>query len=379
MATRARKHKSNEGGDNERKLAQLMKLLELGAIELPDVETDGKGVGFYADDLKPAKFSPELLKRLKAARLLNMRALAAPSVTLGKLPESAIVPVDKVTKKVWEKQDELFGGQSLAVDVARRSKKRVSASHKDIVVSLDLDNLEGVEILRKLTEFDRAVMNAVITLNVAGGRDVITPAMVYKILNPATTRYPSGKMVEQIGKSLDALMFTPVVIHIPGDYMPDGKPRDLKAALVPAKRLTSAVINGKAVDDPMQLYETPPLYVYADGMGQIARPSLKALAVPINMNADNVALKSYLTRRVWEMKRAKSNAKVPKTILWETVYKNMGVPSGTTEALKKKRGRIRATALQILDYWRDCGEIHGYEETTKGRAAYSVQIKPVYI
>lgn len=365
--------------ENERKLAQLMKLLELGAIELPDADTDGKGVGFYADDLKPAGFSPELLKRLKAAGLLSMRALAAPSVTLGKLPESAIVPVDKVTKKVWEKQEALFSGQSLAVDVARQSKKRVSTSHKDIVVSLDLDNLEGVEILRKLTEFDRAVMNAVITLNVAGGRDVITPRAVYKILNPATTRPASGKMVEQIGKSLDALMFTPVIIHIPGDYMPDGKPHDLKAPLVPAKRLTSAVINGKAVDDPMQLYETPPLYVYADGMGQIARPSLKALAVPINMNADNVALKSYLTRRVWEMKRAKSNAKVSKTILWETIYKNMGVPSGNTNALKKKRQRIRTTALQIFDYWRDCGEIHGYEETTRGRMAYSVQIQPVYL
>lgn len=364
---------------NERKLAQLMKLIELGAIELPDVDVDGDGVGFYADDLKPAKLTPELLERLKAAGLFHVRAQETPSFTLGKLPESAIVPVDKVTKKVWEKQQELFNRQIVSVDVARQSKKRVSAPHNDVVVSLDLDNLEGVEILRKLTEFDRAVMNAVITLNVAGGRDVITPAMVYKILNPATTRYPSGKMVKQIGKSLDALMFTPVVIHIPGDYMPDGKPRDLKAALVPAKRLTSAVINGKAVDDPMQLYETPPLYVYADGMGQIARPRLKALAVPINMNADNVALKSYLTRRVWEMKRAKSNPKVPRTILWETIYKNMGVPSGSTEALKKKRGRIRATALQILDYWRDCGEIHGYEENPKGRAAYSVKIQPVYL
>lgn len=70
---------------------------------------------------------------------------------------------------------------------------------------------------------------------------------------------------------------------------------------------------------------------------------------------------------------------MPKTILWETVYRNMGVPSGSTGALKKKRGRIRATALQILDYWRDCGEIHGYGETTKGRAAYSVRIQPVYI
>lgn len=364
--------------ENERKLAQLMKLIELGAIDLPDVETDDKGAGFYADDLEPAGFSPELLERLKAAGLLNVREHDAPSVTLGKLPESAIVPVDKVTKKVWEKQQELFNGQSLAVDVARKSKKRVSASHNDVVVSLDIDNLQGVEILRKLTEFDRAVMNAVITLNVAGGRDVVTASTVYKILNPAAKRYPSGKMLEQINKSLDALMFTPVIIHIPGDYTGDGKVINLKGYLVPAKRAT-VEINGKTVDDAMQLYETPPLYRFADCMGQIARPSLKALAVPINMNADNVALKSYLTLRVWEMKRAKSNGKVPKTILWETVYKNMGVPSGSTEALKKKRGRIRAIALQILDYWRDCGEIHGYEETTKGRAAYSVQIQPVYI
>lgn len=363
---------------NERKLAQLMKLIELGAIELLDVETDGEGAGFYADDLKTAKFSPDLLERLKAAGLLNVRAQEAPSVTLGKLPESAIIPVDKVTKKVWEKQQELISGQSLAVDVARQSKKRVSAARDGVVVSLDIDNLQGVEILRKLTEFDRAVMNAVITLNVAAGRDVITSRAVYKILNPATTRPASGKMLEQIGKSLDALMFAPVIIHIPGDFMPDGKARDLKSPLVPAKRGT-VKINGKTVDDAMQLYETPPLYVYADGMGQIARPTLKALAVPINMNHDNVALKSYLTRRVWEMKRAKSNAKVPKTILWETIYKNMGVPSGNTDALKKKRQRIRTTTLKILDYWSGCGEICGYDETTRGRTAYSVQIHPVYI
>lgn len=363
---------------NERKLAQLMKLIELGAIELPDVDVDGDGAGFYADDLKPAPFSPELLERLKAAGVLNTRATEVPTYTFGKLPESAIVPVDKVTKKVWEKQEDLFAGSNLYVGVAKKSKKRISAPGNDIVVSLDIDNLQGVEILRKLTEFDRAVMNAVITLNVAAGRDVITSRAVYKVLNPATTRPASGKMLEQIGKSLDALMFAPVIIHIPGDFMPDGKARDLKSPLVPAKRGT-VKINGKTVDDAMQLYETPPLYVYADGMGQIARPSLKALAVPINMNQDTVALKSYLTRRVWEMKRAKNNPNVKKTILWETIYKNMGVPSGNTAALKMKRKRVRTTALQILDYWRDCGEIAGYEDIPQGRTAYKLEIHPIYI
>lgn len=363
---------------NERKLAQLMKLIELGAIELPDVDVDGDGAGFYADDLKPAPFSPELLERLKAAGVLNTRANELPTYTFGKLPESAIVPVDKVTKKVWEKQEELFTGSNLSVDVSKKSKKRISAPGNDVVVSLDFDKLNGVEILRKLTEFDRAVMNAVITLNVSGGREVITPAMVYKILNPATKRYPNDKMAKQIGKSLDALMFTPVVLHIPAAIVGEDKDVNIKSALVPAKRGTMK-INGKTVVDGMMLYETPPLYRYANAMGQIARPSLKALAVPINMNQDNVALKSYLTRRVWEMKRAKNNPNVKKTILWETIYKNMGVPSGKTDALRKKRQRIRTTALQILDYWRDCGEIDGYTEKQQGRTAYSVNIRPVYI
>lgn len=363
--------------NSKRALAQLLKLIELGAIELPDVG----GAGFYADDLKPAKLTPELLARLKAAGIYHERATDSPDVpayTYGKLPESAIVPVDKVTKKVWEKQNELFAGSDLSVDVSRKSKKRTSSPHNDVVVSLDFDKLHGVEILRTLTEFDRAVMNAVITLNVAGGREAITPTMVYKILNPATKRYPGKTMVEQIGKSLDVLAFTPVVIHIPGIVAGDESEITIKSTLVPAKRGTMK-INGKTVADAMKLYETPPLYKYADIVGQIARPSLKALAVPINMNADAVALKSYLTRRVWEMKRAKGNPNVSKTILWATVYKNMGVPSGNTAALKMKRKRIRDTALQILDYWRDCGEIDGYEEKTQGRTAYSVNIRPAYI
>ena len=96
--------------NNKRKLEQLMRLIELGAIELPDMD----GVGFYADELKPAKLTPELVARLKAAGIYHERAdeSATESTEPANLPTkraritadqyaTSIEPTDAITKQIF--------------------------------------------------------------------------------------------------------------------------------------------------------------------------------------------------------------------------------------------------------------------------------------
>lgn len=351
---------------NERKLAQLMKLIELGAIDLPDAETDGKGAVFYADDLEPAGFSPELLERLKAAGLLNVRALPDDEptvrVTVTRKPADLLMSKSKVAAKAIEATRTDTPETPMMVSTGRKNSTAL--------VTLNYSLWDDIDATKHLTEYDESVHNAVSTLFEIGYRE-ISPGMIWKALGMDTR--PNAQQAERIRESYTKMTRIRVSIDATGEMSAYGDYTafHVEDNILPA-RLEMAEVNGKITRDCLVLRECPPLYAYSRLRKQVAAIPRGLLQVPkLQSREQNIALKNYLLKRIEAMK----NSSVSRVIRYAAVYDAIGVPKGgNRKAEINKRTRARRDVARVLDYWVCRGYIDGYKERRNMRTPDAVEV-----
>ena len=131
----------------------------------------------------------------------------------------------------------------------------------------------------------------------------------------------------------------------------------------------TATLNGNVLEC-LHLLRKPILYEYADKKNQIGRFDIKLLNSPINKTEEIITLQGYLYRRILSMK---GSSTMSKTIVYETVYNQIGVQASTDGALRKKKNKVRGQVKSIFDFWKQEGFILGYIEQTQNRI-YSVTI-----
>lgn len=122
----------------------------------------------------------------------------------------------------------------------------------------------------------------------------------------------------------------------------------------------------------------------------------KVLPAVISMGAERQAITAYLVRRIETMRKDEDNAnekkrnydrtragkdnpkevrdfrnpKVPRTILFDTIYENAGIEA----ASKQNAAKYRQFVLDVLEYYKLTGYIRDYRKQTKGRAIPGVEI-----
>ena len=104
---------------------------------------------------------------------------------------------------------------------------------------------------------------------------------------------------------------------------------------------------------------------------QIGRLDIRLLNSPVNKNEENITLQGYLYRRILSMK----GSNLSKTIVYDTVYKQLEVSAKSDGGLRKKKHKVRETAKTIFEYWKEQGFISGYSENYHGTECYSVTIR----
>ena len=304
---------------------------------------------------------------------------AIPKVnTKTRRPDTFLTPTDRVSNLAFNyevsKDNTIFyGGKQVPVAIEKKgSRKKI-----DTLVSIDFDEMEaqGVEITgsKQLTTFDREVHDAVVTLNVEGENEYITPQMIYQTMTGNPEARLVNRQAELISESTTKMMYSGLFIDASQEAAAYGFDSfKYKGHLLPAEKITAS-INGTVVEC-LHILRTPPLYDYANRKKQVGRVSIKLLNTPISKTEETATLQGYLLRRIMTIKNP-NNRQSP-NIVYDTIYKQLEIEAPTDGALRKKKADVRKKIKTILDYWKKEKFIKDYSENKKGQEMYSVTIKP---
>lgn len=279
-----------------------------------------------------------------------------------------IYPVDKVNSVLWNHLP--AGKHSIKLESSKDTKKG-----NIITGSLTLgflDSLpEGVEISKDITPYDLIIYTIAGNLYLAGN-DVFSLSAIAKVLKVSENQNTKDK----IQKSIDKMMFgTTIKVDVTeeitkGNYnYPATFPR--KTMLLPGAYIP-AIINGKATDGAIFLYELPPLMKFAKDRNQVAPISPAILNFPVNLTERSAAVWVYLTRRIARAKNTKTNGKKTKKdgekkqerILFKTLYAEVFKDVKPT---KRQENNVKKTAAAFLKSFKEAGWIEYYSDK-KNRA-----------
>ena len=130
-----------------------------------------------------------------------------------------------------------------------------------------------------------------------------------------------------------------------------------------------ASINNNVIE-ALHVIKEPVLYTYANRTNRIGRVDMKLLDSPINKNEETIILQGYLYRRILAMQHGQN-----KSIVYDTVYKQLSIDAPSAAALRKKKADVRSKIKTLLDYWKKEKFIAGYVENKRGQEMYSVTIR----
>lgn len=287
-----------------------------------------------------------------------------------KSPKAWVTPVDKVSNLAFDGEGSLYHPDKLiGVEISNRKSKKEILS----MVSLNFDD-DAVEIKgkRELTPYDREVHDAAVTLFVDGKNEYLTPRMIYRAMTGNAEAPLNPKQKEAITNSLSKLMYSRLIIKASEDECKAyGFDKFTYEGTVLQAEKATATINGN-VAEVYHLLKEPVLYSYAAKKNQIGRLDIKLLNSPVNKNEENIALQSYLYRRILAIKKSR---KLSPTIVYDTVYKQIDVHAKSDGALRKKKVKVRGTVKKILDYWIQEGFIKGYVENSVKNKIISINIQ----
>lgn len=306
------------------------------------------------DELK--KFQNELLAKRNIKDVVT------------KAPKQWITPIDKVSRTSFDGEGALYKNGAGVRISGRKSKKEILSFAR-----LDYsDNVIQTSGKKELTQYDREVHDALVTLYIDGGNEYITPQMIYRAMtgNPEAKLPP--KQREVISNSLDKLMYSKLVL--------EASDAECEAYGFDKWTYNSTVIQvGKStvrmkgeVIETYHLLSEPALYTYAKFKKQICRLDIKLLNSPVSKNEENITLQGYLLRRINGTKRGKLSP----TILYDAIYKQLGIQAQASSdgALRKKKLKVRNTVKKILDYLKAHDFIKNYTENSHGQEVTGITI-----
>ena len=301
----------------------------------------------------------------KKAKATQPPELSVTTIT----PKEHLSTVDKLSGKAFDvENDVLYTEKLIAVGVERRgSKKEINT-----LLSMSFDELEKAGVIidaKKLTPFDREVHDAITTLFVEGGNDVMSVEMIYRTMIGKPKARLAPKQAEAITQSITKMMHTLITIDASQEAKAYGFDNlKYKGNLLYAEMAIASINNN--VIEALHVIKEPVLYTYANRTNRIGRVDMKLLDSPINKNEETIILQGYLYRRILAMQHGQN-----KSIVYDTVYKQLSIDAPSAAALRKKKADVRSKIKTLLDYWKKEKFIAGYVENKRGQEMYSVTIR----
>ena len=299
-------------------------------------------------DEKACKYykRPEIFDTLPIFRQKNGEL---PKVDTKKL-DSICFPLDKVNSTLW------YGFpvgevKDLKAESDKDSRKGKQAS---ILLLLDFAALNGVNISRELTVYDKWVWNACANQK-EQGNDVITAEQIYKAMG--NTGKPNAKTKEKIMESVETISRARVTIDTTEEHEIYPKYERIKATFpLLATETCTAYARGQIVESAIKIIDAPKLFAFAENRQQVTRLPLNVLDSPVSKTGDNLLLSDYLLTRISKMRNSKY---ITRTILLDTIYQKCGIDS------RMKKSRLPEKIERILNHYKELEWIRDFKITER--------------
>ena len=259
-------------------------------------------------------------------------------------------PLDKVNSTLWYG----FPVGEVKDLKAESDKDSRKGNQANIILLLDFEALNGVNISRELTVYDKWVWNACANLK-DQGHDVLTAEQIYKAMG--NTGRPNAKTKEKIMESIETISRARVTIDTTEEHDLYPKYERVKATFpLLATETCTAYARGQVVECAIRIIEAPKLFAFAENRQQVTRLPLNVLDSPISKTDDNLLLSDYLLMRISKMRNSKY---ITRTILLDTIYQRCCI-----ETYKQKQ-RLPEKIERILNHYKELEWIKDFKLTER--------------
>ena len=277
-----------------------------------------------------------------------------------KIPNFQIIPSNNFKITIDYLSNEALDTELDAKEV--KSGEVIESRRRKIVSSYKIYNV--TDSIIQLSEFDRAVLDACITEQLADN-EYSTPERIYHWLGGG--HILTKEMRKAIVDSLERLASVRIEIDMETakekiGYGADRGKSTFKGYLMPTEYL-EVKINGQLVKSAIHFLKRGVIFAVADAKNQIITCDQKLLEAPIRHSERGIALNHYIVRRTLEIRgsheASKSNKHISplrKVILFETMLKKCGLENATRD----QRSKARKIVEKILDYEIELGVIKSY-------------------
>ena len=329
-------------------------------------------------------------------------------------PDTLFSPKDKVSNYTWDNKIPI--ARDIGITTSKKNGRCGCVVHLDYEKIINSDDIVTGAVL---SDFDRCVYDAVVTLHVAGN-NIFTTNEIWRIISHNTKAKLNPVMRQKIIRSM--FHITRFWISIVTDdserfdiwcsisrNTPFNSERKLYKnlqATYTGRLLDFRVIGNitfdvtyisdeqeftekKSFPDIWKILDTPILYQYAKAKGQISATPIQLISTTkttktvatIRRGACTNEVASFLAREINTMKKtAKRKQPYSRTIILERIYKIDGIDDIQQDAnsLKKKKNRTRDKIVKILQHFKENGLINGhtFHKKVHGKALtfHSVEI-----
>lgn len=348
---------------------------------------------FYLNDTTPKSGNEDIdgynaLIRFINSENKNPQEIIA--VLQSVIPSKHIMANNSLMNKLTS--SEIINADAFDLQVSNQKGKRKEITAYTMV-SYDQDkNEKGELILSKLTEYERQVSDAIITIweesTKAGLPPEFTTDMVYRYM-PGSGDRPSAQQAGAITRTIEKFRNLSIYIDITEEMrsrgvIPDNENLVFDDKYISAIRVKRKIKNGGQTVTAYHLHTEPLILTYCKMTNQLITVSPKLLEIKkvkkgkltkeaVAMTQERQAITGYLLRRIAIMKRDRKNKKSVQSniILFSTLFDAIGV----TTPDKQKAADIRKFCFDVLEYYKAEKYITGYDKQIKGRSIAGIIIE----
>jgi len=263
-------------------------------------------------------------------------------------------------------------------------KKKDKQAENEVVTycTISLENLPGVKTEVQLTRYEKDVYDAIAGLYSRNQKE-ISPQMIYRQM----VQNPEAKLTEKHAKRIKDCMELFMYSKVELDLTEEAKAfnYDFSKAEIKKKEdkknedrfivegpMLSAIkvemrLNGKITNGWKISKDIPPLmYAYAVAKKELLYIPQEVIDANIRNDEELIILRKYLLENIIRIK----NGNTSKTILFETMYKEMGATDDKT-----KQRKIRKNATILLDHFANTNYIKNYKILKRSKTNfYAIEI-----
>ena len=244
----------------------------------------------------------------------------------------------------------------------------------------------------KLTEYERQVSDAIVSLWIEATKEklppVFTPDMIYRSM-PGGSDKASPQQKGAITKTIEKFRRLYITVDATEEMRKRGvigsnATFKLDNFYLSATHAEYKVKNGGQTVNAYRLDAEPIMLTYCRLTSQLLTVPAKYIEIQkvkkgrasgelVTMNADRQAMTGYMLRRIAVMKHDKRNKVQTQSnvILFDTLF----AETGTKTDNRKQTMNNRNFCFDVLDYWKVSGFIKGYSKQEKGRSITGIVIE----